>query len=413
MTLIILIITCLVIAAGFEGAETSLLSISEVRLRTLSKKGDRRADTVLKLRSNVRILLGTLLLGQTVCDIVAASLAALFSHGIFGDAGIAAETAIMTVIVLVFVNLIPKSHAAQDQERWALISAYPVFVLTVVLSPLVKLIDRFVSLFVRGNGAATLVTEEEIRTMTLMGVTSGSVERGEKELIDRVFLFNDITANDVLTPREYMVTLDANMPVSEAVSAVDADKYSRYPVLDDNGAVSGIVHIKDLLGAIAHGRTDGTTVGSLAALPVMVTDDTLIDDLFRRMKRERVHMAIVENPQNGIVGLITLEDLLEELVGEIADESDIDEYVIKRIDKYTLLVHGDTDIPDVNRFFNTKIDGGDVRTIGRYVRGRAGKSAKPGQPVMIGDNLMAIIEEANRDRVLRVRLIKSGDHQTT
>lgn len=408
---ILFILFLLVVASGFEAAETALLAVSAVRIQTLVKNGDRRAETIAKLRGNVRRLLGTLLLGQTVCDIASAAIATDAATTAFGDAGVGIVTGVMTVVVLIFVNLIPKSYAANNAERLALAFARPVYVLTVALGPVVSVVDRFVGLFVRAKRPEVRVTEEEIKTMTRMGVSAGAVESGEKELIDRVFLFNDITANDVLTPKELMFCLDSRKPIGDALEAVNTQKYSRYPVFDGTpDTIVGIIHIKDLLSRVAEpGALERFTVKDFMSPPLFVLETALVDDLFRDLKRNHVHMAIVVNEQKGVVGLLTLEDLLEELVGEIADESDVDEHVIKRIDKHSVLVHGDTDIPDVNRFFNTKIEAGDSRTIGRLVRKRAGRAPKQGQPVMIADGLMAIVEQVSRGRILKVKLIKSVD----
>lgn len=408
---LILILVLLLVASAFEAAETALLAMGNVRLQTLIKNGDKRAETVAWLRGNVRKLLGTLLLGQTVCDIASAAIATATATEAFGDAGVGIVTGVMTVIVLIFVNLIPKSYAANNAERLALAFARPVYVLTVALSPIVRVVDRFVGLFVPSKRPEVRVTEEEIKTMTRMGVSAGAVESGEKELIERVFLFNDITASDVLTPKELMFCLDADKPIGEALAMANAQKYSRYPVYEGTpDSIVGIVHIKDLLTRLSEpGALERQKIREFMSAPVFVPESSLTDDLFRDLKRNHVHMAIVINEQRAVVGLLTLEDLLEELVGEIADESDVDEHVIKRIDKHSVLVHGDTDIPDVNRFFNTKIDAGDARTVGRLVRKKAGRAPKQGQPVMIAEGLMAVVEQVNRGRILKVRLIKSID----
>lgn len=247
--------------------------------------------------------------------------------------------------------------------------------------------------------------------MTTMGVSTGAVEHGEKELIERVFRLNDITANDVMTPKEIMVSLDARKPLSDALAVMNSHKYSRYPVYDSaTDAVVGIVHIKDILTHVTQPETLARlTVRDVMSAPIFVQDTMLIDDLFKELKRQRVHMAVLIAADKSLVGLVTLEDLLEELVGEISDESDVDEYVIKRIDKHTLLVHGDTDIPDINRFFNTRIEPGEERTIGRLVRRKVGRVPKQGQPVLIGDGLMAVVEQINRGRILKVRLIKGAN----
>ncbi len=396
-------------SAGFEGSETALFAVSDVRIQTLAKKDNHAAIIVGKLKSNPRRLLGTLLLGQTVCDVAAASLATLIAHSISGNYAVAIETGIMTIIVLIFVNLIPKSHAIHSAEKWALFFARPAYVLTVILGPLVSGLDKLASFFTPAGAGGTLVTEEEIRTMTRMGVSTGAVESGEKELIERVFLFNDITAGDVLTPKEIMVTLDADKKLIDALAAINSQKFSRYPVYEGSrNTIVGVVHIKDLLSRVSEaGALEHLKVRDFMSEPVFVPETSLIDDLFREFKRQRVHMAIVANDDKSVVGLVTLEDLLEELVGEISDESDVDEYVIKRVDKHTVLVHGDTDIPDINRFFNVRIEAGDYRTIGRLIRAKANRVPKQGQPVTIGDGLMAVVEQVSHDRILKVRLIKS------
>jgi putative hemolysin len=322
---------------------------------------------------------------------------------------VAFETGILTLIVLIFVNMIPKSHAAHNAERWVLASAGPVYILTVIFGPIATGLDHIASLFVNTKGMKNHVTEDEIRTMTRMGVKSGAVERGEKELIERVFLFNDITASDVLTPREIMFALEADRKLGDVLEEINNQRFSRYPVFEgttDN--IVGIVHIKDLLSRmIDHESMSKLKVRDCMTPPVFVNEKALIDDLFRELKRQRVHMAIVTNDNKTVVGLLTLEDLIEELVGEISDETDVDEFVIKRVDKHTIVVHGDKDIPDINRFFNTRIDEGDARTIGRLVRAKAGKIPKQGQPVLVANDVMAVVEHVSRGRILKVRLIKS------
>lgn len=406
----ILIIAVLSVFSLFlEGAEAALLSSNPIKLRQMATKGDSRAQLVERMKKNTRRLLGTLLLGQKFCDVATASFATVAATAKYGSIGIGIATGVMTLFTLVFMNLIPKSLAASHPERWAVFVARPVHALTVVLGPLVNLIDRFVELFVKNPHAEVAVSEEEIRTMTTMGVSAGAVEHGEKELIDRVFRLNDITANDVMTPREIMVNLDARKPLGDALAVMNSHKYSRYPVFDGSpDTIIGIVHIKDVLAHAADQETLARlTVRDVMSPPVFVQESMLIDDLFREMKKQRVHMAILVSADKSLVGLVTLEDLLEELVGEISDESDIDEHVIKRLDKHTVLAHGDTDIPDINRFFNTRIEPGVERTVGRLVRRKAGKVPKQGQPVLIDEGLMAVVEQVSRGRILKVKLIKS------
>ncbi|MEY4744411.1 MAG: hypothetical protein RL272_356 [Candidatus Parcubacteria bacterium] len=411
--LLLALLACLVVSAYLETAETAIVSINIVRLQTLVQNGDRQAVLVERLRRDMRKTLGTLLLSMTLFDIAASAVATIITARLFGEAAVTIEAVGLTLIVLIFVRIIPKSYAIHNPERWARRTASATAFLVSLLSPAVAVVNAAVTPFYRrlGAGSPLPVSEEEIRTMARMGERSGSVEAGEKELIERVFLFNDITASDVLTPKELMFCLDADKPIGDALATANAQKYSRYPVYEGTpDAIVGIVHIKDLLTRLSEpGALERQKVREFMSPPVFVPDSALTDDLFRDLKRNHVHMAIVVNEQKSVVGLLTLEDLLEELVGEIADESDVDEHVIKRIDKHTVLVHGDTDIPDVNRFFNTRIEAGDSRTIGRLVRKKAGRAPKQGQPVMIAEGLMAIVEQVSRGRILKVRIIKSVD----
>ncbi|HTM68589.1 MAG TPA: hemolysin family protein [Candidatus Binatia bacterium] len=409
--LLLALLACLVVSACLEVAETAIVSINVVRLETLVRSGDRRAALVQSLRKDMRRTLGTLLLGMTLFDIAASAIATIITAHLFGEGAVTVEAIGLTLLVLIFVRIIPKSYAIHNPERWSCRFASMTAFLVTVLTPAVAVVNAAVTPFYRrlGTAAPMPVSEAEIKTMARMGAKSGAVEPGEKELIERVFLFNDITAGDVMSPREIVIGLEASSSIGAALDAVNTQKYSRYPVYDGTlDTVVGVVHIRDMLAQVLKpGALETLKVRDIAAPPVFVQEKALIDDLFRELKRQRVHMAVVVNDQKAVVGVVTLEDLIEELVGEISDESDVDEHVIKRIDKHAVLVHGDTDIPDVNRFFNTKIEAGEERTVGRLVRRKAGKVPKQGQPVMISDGLMAIVEQISRGRILKVRLIKS------
>lgn len=406
---LVLIASLLLLAACFEGAETAFLSISDVRVQTLVQKKDRRGLLLEELKSNTRTMLGALLLGQTVCDIAAAAIATMMATTLFGDLGVGIVTGVLTTIVLIFVNLIPKTHAARNPERWSLFFVVPAHYLITILGPLVALIDRFVGLFVRGTSDAALVSEEEIKTMAFMGVKTGAIEHGEKELIERVFLFNDITAEDVMTPRINMFLLDGKKTVAEVLPNINVSKYSRFPVYEnDKGNIVGVIHIKDILEKVFLGETAPSEllVKDVALPATFVPETKLIDDLFRDFQKNHVHMAIVVNEYGSVVGLVTLEDLIEELVGEISDESDIDEHVIKRVDKYNVLAHGDVEVQHINRFFNVKIDAPEHKNISWVIHEKLGSVPTEGQTVTIDNTTTAAIEKMENRRIIKVRLTK-------
>ncbi len=405
----------LILSACFEVAETALVSVSPIRLHTLIARGDKRAMLAERLRKEMRKVLSTLLLAMTLCDIAASAVATVLTEKLFGASAVTVEAIGLSLIVLIFVRIIPKSYAIHEPELWTRRFAAPVAVAVTILAPVIFVVNLLSRPFLRlKDGATPLpVSEEEIKTMARLGVKTGAVESGEKELIERVFLFNDITANDVFTPREIMVTFNGDKPLVDHLPIINSSKFSRFPVwsgVPDN--IVGIVHIKDVFDRLTTSpanEIEQTPMRDLAQPPIFILETELIDDLFRVFKKKRTHMAIVTDKEGRLTGLVTLEDLLEELVGEITDESDVNESIFKRIDKHTVIVHGDTEIPDINRFFNVRIPQSEHRTVSRLMLAKLAGAIKAGKMVELGDNVTATIEQVSRRRILRVRLVKSAD----
>jgi CBS domain containing-hemolysin-like protein len=411
-----LIILALLIAlsAAFSASETALFSVDLIRIRTLAHKGNATAALIEKLRADPKKLLGTILLGNNAINIGASSLATVLALRAFGDAAVGISTGVMTFLVLIFGEYIPKSYAAHHAQRAAFAAAKPLYAMMVICSPIVAVIDRIAGLLARHDHALDQpgISEDEIKTMTLLGAKAGAIEHGEKELIERVFLFNDITAEDVMTPRVNVLMLDGKKTVAEAMPIINTSKYSRFPVFEgEKNNIVGIVHIKDILEKIFGGEVppDKLTVKEVALPAIFVPGTKLIDDLFREFQRNRAHMAMVVNEYGSIIGLVTLEDLLEELVGEISDESDVDEVVIKRIDKHTVLAHGDAQVQHVNRFFNTSIEAPEHRTISWVILDKLGSVPKEGQSIAVDPVTTAVVEKMENRRIAKVRLTKAPD----
>jgi CBS domain containing-hemolysin-like protein len=397
------------VAAVFEGAEAAFLSLTEARAAALAKR-DPRAAIALKLKREPRKLLSTLLLLQTVLHLTASSLVAVAAEELYGAAGVGIAAAVMTFVVLVFANLIPKAIATQRPDRFALPLARLIRVLMIVFTPIVVAAD-WLMLSVAGAKAGAGMGEEDIRAMTQLAVQKGEVESGERELIERVFLFNDITAADVLTPSQQMVTVPADAKLNECLDVMNETRYSRYPVIGEHGLIIGIVHVKDILRRLAELPIDEftkVTVESIATQAKFIEESQLIDDLFRDFKRGQVHMAIVQDKRGQVIGLITMEDLIEELVGEIADESDVDEHIIKRVGKRVILVHGDIEIASVNRFLNTDIRDDGHRTLGRLIIAKTGGMPRVGDSFRLSPSLKASVEQVAQRRLVRVRLVKDA-----
>jgi putative hemolysin len=408
---IFVIILLVAFSAMLSGAEAAFLAVSDIRLRTLCDQGNKQAALVIKLKSDMRKLLAVILATQTASDTLASALATLAATKATGDVGVGIAAGVMTFITFIAVNLIPKSLAAANPIGWVLNLARAAQVLVLVFHPLVAGIDKLVSRLLPVDTMIGPIhtSEDDIRTMAKLAVQEGTVETGEREMIERVFLMNDITAFDVMTPGEEMVMLEAGQSIAETMNLVNSSGFSRYPVFrGEKSEVIGVLHIKDMFRRISDNPDNGlkTPVGELVEPAIFVPKTKLIDDLLTEFQKLRNHMALVVNEHGSIVGLVTLEDLLEELVGEIADESDVDNYIIKRIDKDTIIIHGEVEVKDVNRFLNTKIDAPAHKSLAWVVMKELGSIPHEGQKVSIAHNLTATVEEMINLKISKIRLDK-------
>jgi CBS domain containing-hemolysin-like protein len=402
------------LSAVFSGSETALFTVGLVRVKTLAKRKP-AAALIEKMRENPRRLLGALLLGNNLVNISASALMTVIVMDAFGSAAVAIATGAMTLVILIFGEFLPKSYAAQHSEKIALAVARPVHWLTVAVGPLVRLLDIIVNAVIRRESGTTapFVSEEEIKTMAGMAVKAGTVEKGERDLIEKVFLMNDITASDVMTPRESVVFLDASRSLAEAMPLITDGGFSRYPVFGKSkNDIIGIALVKDMFQKIAENPSlplAEIKLKELAEPAPFVPNTKPIDDLMRDMQKQHVHMAVVVNEFGTVVGIVTFEDLVEELVGEIADESDVDDLFVKRIDKMTVMASGDAEIKDINKFFNVKIPGPPHKTLGWAMLKECGSIPPKGQQVRLAESLNAVVEEMINLRIHKVRLIKTGE----
>lgn len=407
---LLLLAFLLLLSAAFSSSETAFFAVSDIRLQTLVRQGDKKAELIQKLKADPKTLLGTILLGNNAVNVGASALATILTIKHFGDVWVGLATGLVTILLLIFSEFIPKAWAAQNSEKAARVFAKPIHALITVLGPIVRVLDVIVSTVIRKDASSETpaVSEDEIKTMAHLGVKEGTLEKGEKELIERVFLFNDITAEDVMTPREDVEFLNGDWHLRDALPIINEEKYSRYPVFEgDEDVIIGIVHIKDMLERIAErpeNALDAVRVKDIITQAMFVPETKSIDKLLREFQRHRLHMALVVNEYGSMAGLVTTDDLIEELVGEIGDETDVEDNVIKRIDRQTILVHGDEELKDINDFMNWKIPGQGNKTISRLILERLGDLPRPGERTMVADGIEATVEEMENLRIVRVRL---------
>ncbi len=411
---ILILLGLLMLSAIFSGTELALVSLNDVKVRALLEKKRQGARTLARLKSKPQKLIITILIGNNIVNIGASAYVTFLITNLVGSKGVGIATGVMTFLVLLFGEIIPKSFAARNTETIALMVARPLEVLQFVLSPLIWIFDilsKIVLLFTRGSQQYATVTERELRIMAQMGAEEGTILKQEREMLENVFKLNDITAEDVMTPRMRMFALDQELHLSDVLPSITKAPYSRVPIYKKNrDNITGILYLRDLLVHLANKHERNIPIKELAKKPFFVPKEKSVDELFKDFQEQNIHIAIVLDGRGGTEGVVTLEDLLEELVGEIIDESDISRELIMRVDKNTILVDGSTELKMINRFLNVRIPGEELEEISEVLLRELGKIPQKGEMLHLG-NLEFEVMDVTEKKINRVKIIKLPHQQ--
>jgi putative hemolysin len=402
----------LLLSGFFSGSETALFAANRLRLRHLKEEGDRAAQVAVDLLAQPGRLLSTILIGNNIVNTAAAVVATATMVRAFGpERGSVYAFAAITVLLILFGEITPKTFAAHHAERVALLAARPVQWLSVVLSPLNRLLSFVTNLFARPLGGrvrpdAPLVTEEEIQMIVRMGEEQGVLEQDEREMIHSIFEFGDTVVREVMVPRVDMVAVEAGEPLDAILDIIRTHGHSRIPVYDDTvDQIVGLIHVKDLLRGFRDARLIGT-VRDFVRPAYFVPETKRLDELFREMRRKKVHMAIAVDEYGGTAGLVTIEDLMEEIVGPIQDEYDKEEPPISMVDDGAALVDGAVHLEDVNAALGTALPAGEVDSVGGFVTSLLGHVPIQGERTSYGD-VEFVVEKVDGHRIAQVRLIRT------
>ena len=346
----VIFVLLLLFSAFFSASETALSSANKIRLKNRSEDGDKGARTALHLVDDFDRTLSAILIGNNVVNIASASLATIIATALLGTNGAAIATAVVTVLVLIFGEILPKSYAKDNAERVSTLLAAPLQWVKALLTPLVWVFVQ-IKRVMTGRRSTELnvqpsVTEEELKTIIDTVEEEGVLDSRETDIIQSAIDFDNITVQDILVPRVDMVAVDVRTPGDEIVALCVHEGMSRIPVYDgtiDN--IIGVLYAKDMLACLAKGKE--IVARRVTRDVIFVYRTKRINDLLAELRHAKQHMAIVTDEHGGTLGLVTMEDILEELVGEIWDETDKDETPIRRIDATRWLVEGDVRIEDL------------------------------------------------------------------
>jgi len=403
---IILLAVLVGLSGIFSGSETALVASSRFKLRMYVQQKRFGATYLQKLKENPHRMITTLLISSNAVNIAAASIATKIALGIFDSNAVAYATGIMTFIILVFGEIVPKSYATTYADSIALVAAPGVYVLNIILAPLVLIFDFITVHIFRVKPSVEKITEEEIRNIIDIAKEEGGIDKEEKEFIHKIFKFDDIDVDAIKIPRTDMVALDVKSTLKDAIAVIKRKQHSRYPVFEgtlDN--IVGVFYYKDAISHIQKKNFE-ISIKRLMRSPLVVPETKKLDETLKFFQRKKQHMAIIVDEHGGVSGLVTIEDVLEEIVGEIVDETDKVEPEINKINRNTYKVLGKTDIDSVNKKLKTKFKVKDeYDTMSGYILHELGRIPKVGEEIFL-QKAKFKIKKVKENRILEVEIRK-------
>ncbi|MGL5085906.1 MAG: HlyC/CorC family transporter [Clostridium sp.] len=406
---IVLLIILLVMSAFFSMSETALMSLSKIRIRHMVDEGVKGAKLVAKLTEDPNKLLGAILIGNNIVNIGASALATSMALKAFGESGVGIVTIAMTILVLIFGEITPKSIAKQKSEQVSLKVSKSINLVVIIFKPLIVVFTAISSVFIRILGcdpkaSESFITEEELRTMVGVSEEEGVLEGVEKEMIFNVFDFVDAQVKDVMVQRVDVVAVDVNANYKEILDVIKKEQFSRIPVYDQTiDDIVGVLYVKDLI--MAADTKENFKVIDYMREPFYTFEFKKIKELFSEMKKTRNHLAVVLDEYGGTVGIVTIEDLIEEVFGDIEDEYDDENNEIEVVKEDEYIVDGSARLDDLSDLIGVNMESEEFDSVGGLMIGELGRMPEPLEEVLL-HNIRFIAEEVdiNRNRVKRVRI---------
>lgn len=404
---LITIFILLAISAFFSSSETALTIVSSIRLKSLADNGNKNAKLVLKLKENPDKMLSAILIGNNIVNIAASSLTTILVQSKWGDLAISIGSGVLTLLVLIFGEITPKTAATAYADKLSLIVAKPIWFLTKVLTPVIFVINFLASCILKLfrldiNAKESTFTEEELRTIMDVSHEEGVIEEEEREMINNVFDFGEAEAKEIMIPRIDMCMINVEATYDEIIEIFKENRYTRLPVYQDStDNVIGIINIKDL---IFYRSGDEFNIHNYLRDVYYTYEYKKLSELMTEMRKDSVNITIVLDEYGAAVGLITIEDLLEEIVGDIRDEYDYDEEDnMKEIAPNEYLVDGQTKLDDVNDALGINLTSEDYDSIGGYIIGSLDRLPTTGDKVE-NDEVTLIVELMDKNRIDKVHI---------
>ena len=407
---IVILSTLIGLSGFFSGLEVALVGIRKSKVIQLFNEKKKGSKALHKLKTNPSWMMSSVNLGNNLVNVGASALATSLAMRLFGNDGLGIAVGIMTFLILVFGEITPKTYCNANSTKIALRYAPVLLGFSYAFYPVVKFFEIITKGVVKLTGSSYTpppITEEDIKGVIEQGMAEKALEKEEMELVHSALNFDDTVIRSVMTPRTKMFSLNSKMLLFEALPQINQSGHSRIPIFGDSSDdIVGFIHAKDVLKELEQDN-EGVSLKEIARNPVFASQEKMVSSLLKEMQGRKTHMAIVVDEHGGVEGLVTLEDLLEEIVGEIEDESDLTRKIgYERIDPDTIITNGDIEIDIINEIFNTKVpEGDDYASLNGLLHERLQDIPQEGDKIEV-EGLRIIVEKVSKNIAQKIRIKK-------
>ena len=410
---IIVLIILLLLSAFFSSAETALTTANKIKMRSLAEDGDKQAETVLEVTDNSSKMLSAILIGNNIVNLSASALTTTIAYQL-GGPYVALATAIITILILIFGEIVPKTIANIHAESMSLKYAFPIKLIMIVVTPISIVINAMARVIlyilrVDPNAKTDTLTEDELRTLVDVGHEDGVIEEEEREMINNVFDLGDAKAKDVMVPVVNVTFADVESTYKELLEIFREDKYTRLPIFEETtDNVIGTINMKDLL---LFDNTKEFHIRDILREAHFTYEHKSISELLVEMRTSAFNIAIVLDEYGETAGLITLEDILEEIVGEIHDEYDENEEneVFQEINKFEFIIEGSMSLDDVNDRINTELESEDYDSLGGYIIEHLDRLPDEKDEIITEEKIRMVVDSMDKNRIEKVHVYLPED----
>ena len=406
---IIALASLIALSGFFSGLEVALVGVRRSKVHQMLNEKLPGSKSLHKLKSNPSRMMASVNLGNNLVNVAATALATDIALNVFGDQGLAIVIGVMTFLILVFGEITPKTYCNANASKIALKYSRVLLAFSYVLYPIVLMFEKITKGIINLTGSdqePPRLTEEEIKGVIEQGLQDKAIEKQESELVHGALNFDDIVIRSVMTPRTKMFTLNSKTMLFEALPQINQCGFSRIPIHGNNkDEIIGIIHVRDVLKALENDKKT-STLEMISRKPVFVSQEKMVSDLLKEMQGRQTHMAIVIDEFGGVEGCVTLEDLLEEIVGEIKDEKDTEQQIFQNDGSNAIITNGDIEIDTINEIFKTDLSAGDdYSQLNGLLHEQLHDIPKEGDKLEI-NSLRIIVEKVSKNKPERVKIEK-------